>query len=59
MVERVNGTIKNATVKVITYQNIDEMSPIFIDYPEFLQLQAMVEIPCNEISKKRFVKDIF
>ncbi|SSC09238.1 integrase core domain-containing protein [bacterium endosymbiont of Bathymodiolus sp. 5 South] len=25
MVERVNGTIKNATVKVITYQNIDEM----------------------------------
>jgi transposase InsO family protein len=25
MVERVNGTIKNATVKAITYQNIDEM----------------------------------
>ncbi|CAC9524175.1 Mobile element protein, partial [uncultured Gammaproteobacteria bacterium] len=25
MVERVNGTIKNATVKAMTYQNIDEM----------------------------------
>jgi hypothetical protein len=25
MVERVNGTIKNATVKAIMYQNIDEM----------------------------------
>jgi hypothetical protein len=37
----------------------DEMSPIFIDYPEFLRLQGMVEMPCNEISKNRFVKDIF
>jgi hypothetical protein len=25
MAERVNGTIKNATVKAIMYQNIDEM----------------------------------
>jgi hypothetical protein len=25
MVERVNGTIKNATVKATTYQNIDGM----------------------------------
>jgi transposase InsO family protein len=25
MVKRVNGTIKNATVKAIMYQNIDEM----------------------------------
>jgi hypothetical protein len=25
MVERVNGTIKNATVKAMTYQNIDEI----------------------------------
>jgi hypothetical protein len=29
MVERVNGTIKNATVKAITYQNIDEMKLVF------------------------------
>jgi hypothetical protein len=28
MVERVNGTIKNATVKAMTYQNIDEQGAI-------------------------------
>jgi hypothetical protein len=37
----------------------DEMSQIFIDYPEFLQLQGMVEIPRNEISQYMFIKDIF
>ena len=31
----------------------DEMSPIFIDYPEFLHLQGMVEIPRNEMSKNK------
>jgi hypothetical protein len=28
MVERVNGTIKNATVKATTYQNIDGMKRV-------------------------------
>ena len=38
------------------HRNINEL---FIDYPEFLHLQGMVEIPRNEISKNKFFKDIF
>jgi hypothetical protein len=35
MVERVNGTIKNATVKATTYQNIDGMKR---DLNQFLSM---------------------
>jgi hypothetical protein len=37
----------------------DEMRPIFIDYPEFLQLQGMVKIPRNKISKNGSLKTSF
>jgi hypothetical protein len=33
--------------------HVFHQSPIFIDYPEFLHLQGMVEIPRNEMNKKK------
>jgi hypothetical protein len=41
MVERVNGTIKNATVKAITYQNIDEMKQDLNKFLIFLLSSVM------------------
>jgi hypothetical protein len=41
MVERVNGTIKNATVKAIMYQNIDEMKQ---DLNKFLIFYIIKEL---------------